>query len=198
MFWHCSYGYAGALNDINIMNMSHLQQGFLDGTFEEVERDSHEVPFSIGDEVFNKTYLLVDGIYPRYSRFVKSVVEPITAKEKAFTQFQESARKDIERAFGVLQCKFKCVVHPIYLMNTTLISEMVTAALILHNMCVSDRVMDGDVHARYNPANSFESPSGPETIRHPGDGSRSDYNGANEEAVEVREAYSRQGRWKAY
>ena len=31
---------------------------------------------------------------------------------------------------------------------------MVTAALILHNMCVSDRIMDGDPRALYNPAHS--------------------------------------------
>ena len=27
-------------------------------------------------------------------------------------------------------------------------------------MCVSDRVMDGDVYARYMPTNTFESPEG--------------------------------------
>ena len=78
-------------------------------------------------------------------------MEPITLQEKAFTEWQEACRKDIERAFGVLQCKFKRCFHPIYLMDTKLISEMVTCAIILHNMCVSDRVMDNDVRATYNP-----------------------------------------------
>ena len=38
-------------------------------------------------------------------------------------------------------------------MDLELIHDMTTCCLILHNMCVSDRVMDGDVHATYNPAN---------------------------------------------
>ena len=36
-------------------------------------------------------------------------------------------------------------------MDMTAIRNMVTAALILHNVCVSDRVM-GDVNARYDPS----------------------------------------------
>ena len=36
------------------------------------------------------------------------------------------------------------------------ISNVVSACLIMHNMCASDRVMGGDVnYARYNPANSL-------------------------------------------
>ena len=37
---------------------------------------------------------------------------------------------------------------------------MINCALILHNMCVSDRVMEGDVYAMYVPTNTFESPEG--------------------------------------
>ena len=35
------------------------------------------------------------------------------------------------------------------------ITDMVAACLILYNMCVSDRVMDGKDFARYNPANKL-------------------------------------------
>ena len=106
-FWHTSYGYAGCLNDINIMNMSHLQRGFLDGTFAEVERQSGVVPYTMSNEEFMFMYFLVDGIYPRYSRFVKAIRQPILLHYRKFTSFQESARKDIERAFGVFQCKWQ-------------------------------------------------------------------------------------------
>ena len=153
-FWHAAYGYAGTLNDINILNMSPLMDRILDGTFQELEKDL--VPFKIGDEEFNRLYMLVDGIYPKWSRFVKAILQPVRRDERKFTSWQESARKDIERAFGVLQCKFQCVARPIYLMELSHIRNMVTASLILHNMCVSDRVMGGDVYARYNPAFNVE------------------------------------------
>ena len=72
--------------------------------------------------------------------------------EKVLTGWQEGARKDIERAFGHLQARFQFLARPINLHRLTDISNRVSTCVILHNMCVSDRVMDGDVNARYNPA----------------------------------------------
>jgi Plant transposon protein len=66
-------------------------------------------------------------------------------------KWQEGARKDMERAFGVLKAKWKGIAHPIHLMDLKSIANMMATAIVLHNMCVSDRVM-GDVHARYRPS----------------------------------------------
>jgi hypothetical protein len=154
-FWHASYGYAGTLNDLNVLNLSPFLDALLDGRFATLERDSGVVPYKIfdgdeGDE-FNEMYILVDGIYHQFSRFVKAHREPISREEKRFTGWQESARKDIERAFGVLQLKFQWIARPINLYELKDISKRVATCLILHNMCVSDRIM-GDVRATYNPA----------------------------------------------
>ena len=46
--------------------------------------------------------------------------------------------------------------NPIEMKNMNKISKHVTTCLILHNVCVSDHVMHGDVNARYNPAFSIE------------------------------------------
>ena len=105
------------------------------------------------EEIFHKLFILVDGIYPRYSRFVKGMKEPITQRERRFTAFQEAARKDTERAFGVLQAKFQALARPMVLRDLKQIANLCSACLIMHNMCVSDRIMDGDVRARYNPSN---------------------------------------------
>ena len=48
-------------------------------------------------------YYLADGIYPSYSTFVKIIHNPVRPAKKYFAKKQESARKDVERAFGVLQ-----------------------------------------------------------------------------------------------
>ena len=152
-FWHASYGYAGTLNDINILNLSPLTEMMMNGKLAKLEEAV--TPYNIGDEEFKQLYILVDGIYPSYSRFVKGYKEPIGHFQKALTSWQESARKDIERAFGVLQLKFQCIARPIVLRSLVRIEAIVTAALILHNMCVSDRIMDGDPRALYNPAHSL-------------------------------------------
>ena len=52
----------------------------------------------------------------------------------------------------VLQQKFQFVARPILLFDIIEIGRRVRTCLLLHNMVVSDRVMGGDVYAKYNPA----------------------------------------------
>ena len=137
--WHASYGYCGALNDVNILYLSPLLEHLLGGTFGESEKNV--VPYEIAGEEFDKCFLLTDGIYPKFSRFVKANKHPIDPAERRFTAWQESARKDIERGFGVLKAKFQFVSRPIMLRELDLIANRMATCLILHNMCVRDRVM---------------------------------------------------------
>jgi Plant transposon protein len=150
-FWHTSFGYAGTLNDLSILNLSPFTESLKNGTFSELEKRAGLVPFEIDGEMFTKLFVLVDGIYPTYSRFVKGNSNPILEEEKIFTAWQESSRKDIERAFGVLQGKFQIVAKPMNGHNLKQLSETVSCCLILHNMCVNDRVMGGNPRTRYKP-----------------------------------------------
>jgi hypothetical protein len=152
-FWHAAYGFSGALNDVNVLNLSPLLDRMTNGTFTALEAESGVTPFFIDGEIegFNKTFFLVDGIYPRYTRFVKGMREPILEEDKRFTKWQESARKDIERAFGVLQCKFKAIAYPIHFMDLRCVYNMAACCLIMHNMGVQERVMESCT-ARYDPS----------------------------------------------
>ena len=104
-FWHASYGYCGTLNDINILNLSPFLSQLVDGTFheQETEKEAAVVPYSVGDESFDRMFVLVDGTYPQFSRFVKGIKLPLTEEQKKYTAWQEATRKEIERAFGVLK-----------------------------------------------------------------------------------------------
>ncbi len=151
-FWHAAYGFSGALNDGNILALSPLLDRMTIGTFSQLEEEAEVVPFFIEGQPFRRTYFQVDGIYPRYTRFVKAVREPITDQEKRFTGWQESARKDIERAFGVLQGRFKAIAYPIHFLDQDCIYAMVTSCLIVHNMCISERVMESCTVTYYDPS----------------------------------------------
>jgi hypothetical protein len=155
-FWHAAYGFAGTMNDLNILNASPLMSTFLEGKFDEVEQASGVVPFEVGGEEFNKMFITCDGIYPMYARFVKTISHPCGLQQERYTKWQESTRKDIERAFGVLQQCFQYVCTPIQMHSLKLIGKRIRSCIILHNMKVSDRVMDGDVTASYNPAMQVE------------------------------------------
>ena len=129
-------------------------ESLVDGTFSELEKNCGKAPYEVNGIVFHRFFALVDGIYPPYSRFVKGIQIPLTDEEKRYTAWQEAARKDIERAFGVLQSRFQVMARPFLGHHLKKISTDVSACLIMHNMCVSDRIMEGNVYARYNPANN--------------------------------------------
>jgi hypothetical protein len=126
-----------------------LLDNMVNGQFSALEAGL--VPFTIEGEQFDQTWFPCASVYPDYSRFVAMILEPLTDPESKFTAWQEACRKDIERAFGVLQCKFQYVVRPIHDMHLGAISVKTAACVILHNMCALDRVM-GDVCSRYNPS----------------------------------------------
>jgi hypothetical protein len=52
---------------------------------------------------------------------------------------QESCRKDIERAFGVLQARWAVLRGPAYGWDRNRLTEIITACIIMHNMIVKDK-----------------------------------------------------------
>jgi hypothetical protein len=137
--WHASYRYTGTLNDNTILHLSPFMDRLLDGTFHEVEAEAALVPFLIKVEQFNEVFVLVDdGIYPSYSRFSRGIKVPATREEKQYTLWQEGARKDVERAFGVIKNTWQFLDRLILLHDLTDISNRAVSCLLLHNILVTD------------------------------------------------------------
>uniref|UniRef100_A0A0D3ACR8 DDE Tnp4 domain-containing protein n=1 Tax=Brassica oleracea var. oleracea TaxID=109376 RepID=A0A0D3ACR8_BRAOL len=57
---------------------------------------------------------------------------------RLFAQHQEAVRKDVERAFGVLQTLFAIVKNPALFWDKDKIGKIMRACIILHNMIVED------------------------------------------------------------
>jgi Plant transposon protein len=134
--WHNRFGFPGTLNDINVWDQSSLLRSFLDGTF----KNNIDFPFRIADKTFNKVWVLTDGIYPELVRFVKSLKVPVGKAQSLFTKWQESCRKCVERAFGILRRKFQILSRPIELWHEEDIRNVIDTCIILHNMMVETRV----------------------------------------------------------
>jgi hypothetical protein len=81
---------------------------------------------------------------------VKTIQEPVVRKASKYAIWQESARKDIERAFGVLQQKFHDLVRKREFWYLTNICSVVNICIMLHNMMVANRIESGD-----NESNAF-------------------------------------------
>nr|GEY62518.1 COBRA-like protein 4 [Tanacetum cinerariifolium] len=94
--WHAFYGITGANNDINVLDNSSLFDDLLDDL-------ATMVPYVVNGVEYRNGYYLADEMYPKWASFVKSFTVAIDPKHTYVKQRQESAQKDVERAFGVLQ-----------------------------------------------------------------------------------------------
>ena len=80
----------------------------------------------------------MDGIYPGWAAFVKSIRAPQNARDRLFAKKQESARKDVEQAFAALQSRFAILRYAARYWHRSTLSDIMYACIILHNMIVED------------------------------------------------------------
>uniref|UniRef100_A0A0D3CKF7 DDE Tnp4 domain-containing protein n=1 Tax=Brassica oleracea var. oleracea TaxID=109376 RepID=A0A0D3CKF7_BRAOL len=88
------------LNDINVLDRSPVFDDILQGR-------APKVKFKVNVHNYRIQYYLTDGIYPKWSTFIQSIPLPQGPKAELFVERQESVRKDVERAFGVLQSRLQ-------------------------------------------------------------------------------------------
>lgn len=152
--WHAYFGEPGSNNDINILDRSPMMSMLL-------HREFPQHSFSVSDTTFNILYFLVDGIYPDWPIFQvrlkkchtfavfitnssnavfiqKTISQPHDRKSKHFAKMHESIRKDVERAFGILQARFSIVASASRSMSVKKMANILHCCIIIHNMIVED------------------------------------------------------------
>ena len=129
--WHAFFGPPGTLNDINVLDRSPVFDDVIQG-------QAPQVTYYVNGREYRMGYYLTDGIYPKWSTFIQSIPLPQSPQAVLFAQQQEAARKDVERAFGVLQARFAIVKNPALFWDKAKIGKIMRACIILHNMIVED------------------------------------------------------------
>ncbi|XP_062230124.1 uncharacterized protein LOC133927722 [Phragmites australis] len=104
-------------------------------------------------------YYLADGIYPEWATFVNPIPCPVGRKRQHFVVQQAALRKDVERAFGVLQSWFPIVRGATRIWDEETLHNIMTACIIMHNMIIEDERPDGDVEHVYDGTGDPVEPS---------------------------------------
>ncbi|XP_018474045.1 uncharacterized protein LOC108845314 [Raphanus sativus] len=128
---HAFFGLPGTLNDINVLDRSPVFSDIYEGR-------APKVNFKVNNHTYQLAYYLTDGIYPKWATFIQSISLPQNPKASLFAVRQESTRKDVERAFGVLQSRFAIVKNPALLWDRVKIGRIMRTCVILHNMIVEN------------------------------------------------------------
>ncbi|KAI3512770.1 hypothetical protein L1887_20089 [Cichorium endivia] len=139
--WHAFFGVSGANNDLNVLDQSLIFNDIYRGV-------TPFCPFQVNGAYYKHGYYLADGIYRDYAVFVKSFTCPMDPKRKMFKVAQEAARKDVERAFGVLRQRFHMIKYPSRAWDPRRIRDLMYACIILHNMILED---EGKAICTYDP-----------------------------------------------
>jgi hypothetical protein len=87
--WHAFFGLPGLNNDIDVLHRSHLFDRLVQGK-------TPTVKYALNRHNYNMGYYLVDGIYPNWSTFMKTIKVSTSLKAKYFATTQEAQRKDAE------------------------------------------------------------------------------------------------------
>ncbi|XP_075650080.1 uncharacterized protein LOC142620621 [Castanea sativa] len=115
--WHAFFGLPETNNDINVLERSHI--------FNELAKGHAPAP--------------------KWETFLKTIPTPQGPKRKLFAVAQEAYRKDVKRAFGVLQAHFAIVRGLARFFHLETLQKIMKACIILHNIIVEDEQDDNEV-----------------------------------------------------
>ncbi|GKB55835.1 protein translocase subunit SecA2, chloroplastic isoform X1 [Tanacetum coccineum] len=128
-FHEKNHRFPGSNNDVNILRQSPVLNDLK-------VRKAPEVPFVANDVTYKWRYYLTDGIYQEWAVLMKSIAQPgsTDVKRIRYKQAHETARKDVERAFGVLKKKWGIIRTPAQSRSLKKITHLMYTCIILHNM----------------------------------------------------------------
>jgi len=123
--------YAGSHNDKTVMNFSPFFKKAMTRRL-----PSTSIEYTIDGSTFNHPYWLADGIYPKLGIFALPIKNITSADERTMNEQQESRRKDIECAFGVLQQRFHFLRCGMDVRDVKVVKKTIITCGVIHNMII--------------------------------------------------------------
>ncbi|KAJ8361363.1 hypothetical protein SKAU_G00178880 [Synaphobranchus kaupii] len=126
-FTHIFTGNAGSVHDARVYRNSDLKQML----------DSNPLP--------ERFYLLGDSAYPLHTNMIVPYTDTghLTELQKRFNSVHSSTRVHIERAFGLLKCKWRRL-HYLDMALLEKIPSVIASTCVLHNFVLINEGLDED------------------------------------------------------
>lgn len=99
--------------------------------------------FYFFDRFIDWFYWVVDGIYPSFRIFLKTIQNQSTKREKVFAKAEEAFRKSADKVFAVLFSRWHVLAIPSRLRYQSDMHHVVKCCTIPHNMIVKTRDKNG-------------------------------------------------------
>jgi hypothetical protein len=141
-FLSVTKSFYGSLNDVQICKYDWLTQQLHQKLL------YSDVPFHLYNsdgevEELKGLYLICDGGFMKWRVLIAGLKFYSSIKEALWSAQMESTRKDVERAFGILKARFRCLKLQVLFHKQTDIDFMFWTCAILHNMILT---FDGRDH----------------------------------------------------
>lgn len=128
--WHFYFGLPRSHNDINALQRSYLFARLACGTAL-ARMQLHGELLPVWPRLLSSRCHLSILV-----NICETIYKPMTRKHKHFAKPQEAIRKDIKKAFRVLQARFAIVQRPARFWNKDVSPKIMTCCVILHNMVI--------------------------------------------------------------
>ena len=163
--FHCSDGYYGSYNDKTICHNDPMCKQIKNGLLAKVEAvlfDEDNVPVKV-----QGGFIISDGGYLDVSWLIDPCTDSYVYKNKIWSEWLESIRKDVECVFGIIKKRFRFFLNPIQYRSFELISSAFQTCCILHNILLQYKDVYEDFNwERENPVEKRDFDS---TVEHEND-----------------------------
>ncbi|XP_066590599.1 putative nuclease HARBI1 [Prorops nasuta] len=129
-FLHCYTGHAGSVHDQRVFRQSEIDNYLV---------DNNKFP--------DNSHLLGDSAYKLHKNLLTTYKDNghLTLRQKNYNFCHSSARMALERAFGLLKGRFRCLLTTFAMNRVDLIPSHIMACCVLHNICLlKDDFLDNE------------------------------------------------------
>jgi hypothetical protein len=135
-FMSVSKAFFGSTNDKTICKFDSLTANLHAG---KIYKDvKYELYTSDGDTYEEKgVYLICDGGFCQWRELMTGFKVYSRMDEAQWSSQMELTRKDVERCFGILKGRFRCLKLPVLLQKKQSVDYLFSSCVILHNMILS-------------------------------------------------------------